>query len=656
MQYLQNKQKNKQQQNEKHNKAVEEVEEDKEEDDEVKGYEGVIDLDDIGMIDNDHHNETEANTANAIMKEEQQICIICGETMLPSQPFSYYLHHLQDKADHEMDLHALSCPAFILSGEESHTYCLSCWKQHLTIQITDNTAGTLSCPGYKCNAVLASDWAKVLLSPELYTTYLTQRQRQIVDLIGGKVCPHSNCGLILCPFITTTTATTVTSSTNSTNANANNANATSFLPKAGICSKGHALCLTCLQPAHSPCTCNQLPQWQALVQEEVQKTQQLLLSAKKQQSKKKSSDVEGEEGGDGEVEGEGGGTKVNVEEIANALWITANTKRCPRCGTAIEKDEGCNHMSCRKCRKEFCWICMQDWTLHSDNTGGYFQCNRFLDPSLLSDNNGDHQANEDEDIDMLWGEEQGNAHAETMRLQARNKAMARFIHYFTRYTAHAQSVGMETRMLTETISRLSHSLDDTRSGKLLWLLQASVSVPMPDTSLFPTAIGSNEEEKKGGDSTVEKEEAAAAAAVMPKQEEEVSIYDWLASVQELDETIKQEILQEHELYQLQLQHNTNANSSAKGKGGDDSKGNSNSNTVGIAKGGTEEDKIIWKELNNSVYQQQSLLAYQYTAYTNNTTASTSRVEECIVIVRQGFEELFRCRYVSVILYIYYTII
>jgi hypothetical protein len=63
-----------------------------------------------------------------------------------------------------------------------------------------------------------------------------------------------------------------------------------------------------------------------------------------------------------------GGAKAG-EDIANALWVAANTKQCPRCSTAIEKDEGCNHMSCRKCRYEFCWICMQDWTLHSNNTG-----------------------------------------------------------------------------------------------------------------------------------------------------------------------------------------------------------------------------------------------------------------------------------------------
>ena len=57
--------------------------------------------------------------------------------------------------------------------------------------------------------------------------------------------------------------------------------------------------------------------------------------------------------------GAGGSGSATGADIADALWMAANTKKCPRCSTAIEKDEGCNHMSCRKCRHEFCWICMQ---------------------------------------------------------------------------------------------------------------------------------------------------------------------------------------------------------------------------------------------------------------------------------------------------------
>ncbi|CAM9608643.1 unnamed protein product [Heterosigma akashiwo] len=62
----------------------------------------------------------------------------------------------------------------------------------------------------------------------------------------------------------------------------------------------------------------------------------------------------------------------NESETAN--WILANTKRCPKCSTRIEKNQGCNHMTCRQCKEEFCWICMGPWSDHGANTGGYYKC------------------------------------------------------------------------------------------------------------------------------------------------------------------------------------------------------------------------------------------------------------------------------------------
>lgn len=38
----------------------------------------------------------------------------------------------------------------------------------------------------------------------------------------------------------------------------------------------------------------------------------------------------------------------NESETAN--WILANTKSCPKCSSRIEKNQGCNHMTCSKCR------------------------------------------------------------------------------------------------------------------------------------------------------------------------------------------------------------------------------------------------------------------------------------------------------------------
>jgi hypothetical protein len=39
-------------------------------------------------------------------------------------------------------------------------------------------------------------------------------------------------------------------------------------------------------------------------------------------------------------------------------WIIKNSKKCPNCPYQIEKNDGCDHMICIKCRHEFCWSCL----------------------------------------------------------------------------------------------------------------------------------------------------------------------------------------------------------------------------------------------------------------------------------------------------------
>lgn len=107
---------------------------------------------------------------------------------------------------------------------------------------------------------------------------------------------------------------------------------------------------------------------------------------------------------------------------------------------------------------------MQDWSLHSDNTGGYFQCNRFIANSKAGD------APEGSAVADLWAEEKGNAHAETLRLRERNKRMARFIHHYTRFQAHSDSVKLEGRMFKETARRIREGLlASVEGGTLKWL-------------------------------------------------------------------------------------------------------------------------------------------------------------------------------------------
>ena len=85
------------------------------------------------------------------------------------------------------------------------------------------------------------------------------------------------------------------------------------IPKEIICECGYIFCFSCLNESHIPCSCEMVKQWD-IYNEELKKNYS------------ESIDKHGE----------------------NFLWINENTKQCPNCGVSIEKNQGCNHMTCRK--------------------------------------------------------------------------------------------------------------------------------------------------------------------------------------------------------------------------------------------------------------------------------------------------------------------
>lgn len=44
--------------------------------------------------------------------------------------------------------------------------------------------------------------------------------------------------------------------------------------------------------------------------------------------------------------------KKCADDSETANWIAAHTKECPKCNSTIEKNGGCNHMTCKKCKYE----------------------------------------------------------------------------------------------------------------------------------------------------------------------------------------------------------------------------------------------------------------------------------------------------------------
>jgi hypothetical protein len=54
-------------------------------------------------------------------------------------------------------------------------------------------------------------------------------------------------------------------------------------------------------------------------------------------------------------------TADQEQEQQYQTWLRQNTKQCPQCQVNIQKNDGCNHMTCTSCRHEFCWQCLAQW-------------------------------------------------------------------------------------------------------------------------------------------------------------------------------------------------------------------------------------------------------------------------------------------------------
>ena len=98
------------------------------------------------------------------------------------------------------------------------------------------------------------------------------------------------------------------------------------------CYCGKIFCFKCLRDGHRPCDCEMIQIWEE------------------------------------KIKNEGENTKL----------FLANIKQCPKCHRDIEKNQGCNHMTCKKeaggCGYEFCWVCLGEWKPH-DNS--YYECKKY---------------------------------------------------------------------------------------------------------------------------------------------------------------------------------------------------------------------------------------------------------------------------------------
>ncbi|KAG4973854.1 hypothetical protein JHK87_030675 [Glycine soja] len=138
------------------------------------------------------------------------------------------------------------------------------------------------------------------------------------------------------------------------------------------CSCGVQFCFSCLSEAHSPCSCLMWELW----------------------------------------------AKKCRDESETVNWITVHTKPCPKCHKPVEKNGGCNLVSCI-CGQAFCWLC-----------GG--------------------ATGREHTWSSIAGHSCGRYKEQEKTAERAKRDLYRYMHYHNRYKAHTDSFKIESK-LKETI-------------------------------------------------------------------------------------------------------------------------------------------------------------------------------------------------------------
>uniref|UniRef100_A0A3B4XCS6 Ankyrin repeat and IBR domain-containing protein 1 n=1 Tax=Seriola lalandi dorsalis TaxID=1841481 RepID=A0A3B4XCS6_SERLL len=257
-----------------------------------------------------------------------------------------------------------------------HEFCRACWEGFLNVKIQEGDAHNIFCPAYECYQLVPVHVIESVVSREMDQRYLQFDIKAFVE---------NNPAIRWCPAARCERAVRLT------RPGPGDSDPHSFplLPSPAVdCGKGHLFCWECLGEAHEPCDCQMWRNWLQKVTE--MKPEELA------------------------------GVSEAYEDAANCLWLLTNSKPCANCKSPIQKNEGCNHMQCAKCKYDFCWICLEEWKKHSSSTGGYYRCTRY------------------EVIQQL--EEQSKEM--TVEAEKKHKSfqeLDRFMHYYTRFKNHEHS-------------------------------------------------------------------------------------------------------------------------------------------------------------------------------------------------------------------------
>ncbi|KAJ7233990.1 hypothetical protein C8J57DRAFT_1356553 [Mycena rebaudengoi] len=267
-----------------------------------------------------------------------------------------------------------------------HSACSGCWEAYITSKIRDEGEHACRCMAEGCALVVPDAFVRAAVDDASYTRFQELLVRHFVSCSAGlKFCPYPACtNTVACPSASSKSSLTTVVPIVSCGARGIVPTSPASMTQSQellrtTTGKEHFFCFGCIIDSdHRPVVCGVALLW----------------------------------------------LKKCRDDSETANWIKSNTKECSKCMSTIEKNGGCNHMTCKKCKHEFCWVCMGPWSEHGT---AWYSCNRY--------------------------DEKGGVDARDSQSKSR-ASLERYLHYYNRWANHEQSAKLALDLFSKTEKKM----------------------------------------------------------------------------------------------------------------------------------------------------------------------------------------------------------
>ncbi|XP_064481430.1 E3 ubiquitin-protein ligase RNF14-like [Ornithodoros turicata] len=196
----------------------------------------------------------------------------------------------------------------------NHYFCKECMSSFFRIQIESGSASFLRCPQEGCTSQASPPQVKELVGEALCNKYEAMLLSTYLDTLADLTyCPrlHCQCPVVLDPDLTL-----------------------------AECPSCHfVFCIYCKMVYHGVEPCRLKPDERREIRDRyVAATGAEKLEMERRYGKRT--------------------LQLLVVESLSQDWMNENSKKCPHCNVSIEKQDGCNKMTCWRCGTHFCWLCV----------------------------------------------------------------------------------------------------------------------------------------------------------------------------------------------------------------------------------------------------------------------------------------------------------